>query len=57
MMNAHHHLISSEEAPITIRVGRGSSMFTEANMLWKVGITKIRRTATAITATDTITAG
>ena len=42
---------------MTMRVGSGSSRFTEANMFWKVGITKMSSTVTAMTATDMITAG
>ena len=43
--------------PITIRVGSGSSMPAEANMLSKVGITKMSSTAIAITATLMMTPG
>ena len=43
--------------PITMRVGSGSSRFTEANMFWNVGITKMSSTAMAMAATDMITAG
>ena len=42
---------------MTTRVGSGSSRFTEANMLWKVGMTKMSSTAIAMTATLMMTAG
>ena len=44
-------------APMTIRVGSGSSRFTDANMAWNVGITKMSSTVTAMPATEKITAG
>ena len=44
-------------AVITIRVGSGSSRFTDANMLWNVGITKMSSTEMAMPATEKITAG
>ena len=43
--------------PMTIRVGSGSSMFTDANILEKVGITKMSSTVMAIAATLMITTG
>ncbi len=45
------------EAPITMRVASGSSIFTSANMLWKTGMTKISRMTMAMAATDMMTAG
>jgi len=44
-------------APITMRVGSGSCRFTDANMFWKVGMTKISSTEIAMTATDRMTPG
>ena len=56
-MNAHQYPIRSCDMPMTTRVGSGSSMFTEANMLWKVGMTKMSSTAMAMMATLKMTAG
>ena len=43
--------------PMTIRVGRGSAMFTDENMFSKTGITNTSRTTIAITATLMMTPG
>ena len=56
-MIAHQKFLRTLLAPITIRVGSGRSRLTDANMLWNVGITKINSTATAMPATEKITAG
>ena len=42
---------------MTTRVGSGSSMLTEANMLWNTGITKMSSTVMAMAATLMMTAG
>src|SRR6266852_5791577 len=41
-------------APMTIRVGSGSCRFTDANMFWNVGITKMSSTVIAMAATDVV---
>ena len=43
--------------PITTRVGRGSGIPADSNIVWNVGITKIKRMTMAIPATEKITDG
>ena len=56
-MIAHQKFLRTLLAPITMRVGSGNARFTDANMFWNVGITKMSSTAIAIPATEKITAG
>src|SRR2546426_554714 len=56
-MMAHQYRLSTLLAPITMRVGSGSCRLTDANMFWKVGITKMSSTEIAMTATDMMTPG
>src|SRR5437879_11953814 len=44
----HQYCVSVWLAPITMRVGSGSWRFTDANMFWKVGMTKISSTEIAM---------
>ena len=54
---AHQNFCKKSLIPITIFVGIGSSIFTWANITWKVGMTNINRMTIAIPATEKITAG
>ena len=56
-MTSHQYDRRKSDRPITMRVGSGSSMCTDSNMLRKTGMTKISSTATATSATVKMTAG
>ncbi len=56
-MMAHQYPVRNSDIPMTTRVGSGSSMLTEANMLWNTGMTKMSSTVMAMPATLMMTAG
>ena len=55
--HAHQKACRKADMPITTLVGSGRGMPADSNIVWNVGITKIKRMTIAIPATEKITDG